>query len=125
MPVNSQVHLGGFSVMFWGCFSKVGLGPLVALEGSINGERYIELLRTTLLSELAAAGRPMTFMQDNAPCHTANVVKAFMAQKDIETVAWLPQSPDMNPIENFWAIIKARQLKKPYFSFSASLAHSS
>jgi hypothetical protein len=108
LPVNAQVHSGGFSVMFWGCFSKVGLGPLVALEGSMNAEKYIQLLRTTLIPELAAAGRPMTFMQDNAPCHTANVVQAFMAQNDIETLDWQPQSPDMSPIKNLWAIIKAR-----------------
>jgi len=81
LPVNAQMHSGGFSVMFWGCFSKLGLGPLVALEGNMNAEKYIELLKDTIIPELGAAGRPMVFMQDNAPCHTANVVKSKTASK--------------------------------------------
>jgi hypothetical protein len=109
--INPQVHSGGFGVMFWGCFSKLGLGPLVALEGTMKAANYVELLRDTVLPELAAAGRPMTFMQDNAPCHKARVVMDFLAENNVETLDWPPQSPDMNPIENLWAIIKQKRQK--------------
>jgi hypothetical protein len=38
--------------MFWGYFSKQGLGPLVALEGSMNAETYREYLSDVLKPEL-------------------------------------------------------------------------
>ena len=65
--INPQIHSGGFSVTFWGCFSQLGLGPLVALEGTMSSSGYKNLLKDVVLPELAAAGRPMVFMQDNAP----------------------------------------------------------
>ena len=56
-------------------------------------------------------GTPFTFMQDNAPIHTARNVKMFLQQHEIPVLEWPAQSPDLNPIENAWHYIK-HQLRK-------------
>ena len=46
---------GGFSVLFWGCFSKMGLGLLVLVGGTMNSQKNIKILQEHLLPELEAA----------------------------------------------------------------------
>lgn len=96
--------------MFWGCISKHGPGPLVSLQGTMDGKEYLEVLRENLLPDLELAKRtiPGTWriMQDNAPCHTSKLVKSFLARKNVEFIEWPPYSPDLNPIENVWHWMK-------------------
>jgi transposase len=98
--------------MFWGCFSKMGLGPLVVLEGSQNKETYLKLLKEYVIPEIEVARElseeEILFMHDNAPCHTATSISDFLKEEHIKVLNWTPQSPDLNRIENLWAWIKRK-----------------
>jgi transposase len=46
-------------------------------------------------------------MHGNTSVHTTRIVKSLLEDLGVEFIAWPPYSPDLNPIENLWASMKA------------------
>jgi Transposase/DDE superfamily endonuclease len=95
------VKFGGGSVMFWGCFGWHGVGPLVVVDGNMNSDDYINILANNFIPWVDNYPNSI-FQQDGAPCHTSNYSVWWMRTHNIPILDWVPQSPDLNPIENLW-----------------------
>jgi transposase len=49
---------------------------------------------------------PRVFMQDVAPAHRAHATKKYLKSLGVCLLNWPQSSPDQNPIENIWALMK-------------------
>lgn len=105
-------------VHVYGCFCEAGFGKLTVFTGILNAVRMNQLYSSTLLPTAKKFygndNSNWLLLEDNDPKHKSRLCTAWKEENHIEQMVWPPQSPDCNPIENVWAIIKARLRGKTF-----------
>ena len=113
--VTSSLHSPRVTV--WCGFTAEFILPPIFFENvTINGERYLKILKDTVVPQISQWLDCIYFQQDGAPPHVARTVKTFLEDTFGERVIsrnfpnfWPPRSPDLSPVDYWlWGMVKAK-----------------
>ncbi|GFS81101.1 transposable element Tcb2 transposase [Trichonephila clavipes] len=101
---------GGGSVMVWGMCSWRDMEPLILLDMTMRGDRYVSILFDQLhrfMSIVHSDGHG-EFQQNNATPHTSRIATEWLQEHSLEFrhFSWPAKSPDMNIIEYIWDVLQ-------------------
>lgn len=77
-------------------------------------ERLLNNLNNPLIRELLSYEVPIDLVLDNASIHTSKLTLEVFKILNINPIFLPPRSPDLNPIEDLWRMIKDRIYKTYY-----------
>jgi hypothetical protein len=86
-----------------GISSERGLETFYIQQRSINSQSFISFLEN--LIEINPGTR-LTLFLDNCTVHHSKMVASFVKDNGITLVFNVPYSPQYNPIEHYWGLVK-------------------
>lgn len=99
-------QMGGPSIMMWGMIMPNGLVAVKEVEGTLNSDLYIDLLKSFIVPcmNLNCQGN-YNYVQDNCPSHVSKKTMEYLNGERFTTLKWPSKSPDINIMENVWKMI--------------------
>jgi hypothetical protein len=94
--------------MVWGAIGMAYKSKLLIVPGFVSAATYVGFLAQSMpvRDEILGHGR-WGFVQEGVPAHPARETVLHVRDRCLSIPSWPPNSPDLNPIEMVWGILKA------------------
>jgi len=112
--ISPLLRSGRSTVKVWGAISGGRKSRLVILDDANNkAQGFVDTVYENELRWFTAQVKNPFLMEDNAPTHTSKIATNWRLKNGISRMLWPANSPDLNPIENIWSILKRRLNSRP------------
>lgn len=134
MMARGKTYIPSRRVSFIGAISSRGLVDFDLFPNTISSQEFTEFLTQNLLPRMNPYPQHHSILiLDNARAHSPNIINYAMEHHSVIVLFLPPYSPDLNPIERFFASIKATfkryvgndpsLRRQPFLLWMMSLAH--
>ncbi|CAF2098812.1 unnamed protein product, partial [Rotaria magnacalcarata] len=94
----------------WGCMTSKGFGKITCFKENQKSHflctQIYQNCRLPTAKQFFGRKKDWLLLEDNDPKHRSQISKDWKSNHGINELLWASFSPDMNPMENLWAILK-------------------
>jgi|TARA_Y100000310_G_C20395457_1_gene674880 transposase len=93
----------GSNLSMIGAIKSTGMKALYSYDGAVDSNKFVDFVENNLLKELKDGD---VLIMDNSAVHHSGIVRNCLNKHGIRVLYLPPYSPELNPIEEAWSVIK-------------------